>query len=39
MFISMSFTFKGPCNALALTDPGYLISFTLETIRMLLFGV
>ena len=31
MFINMSFRFKGPCNARALTDPGYLISVTLET--------
>ena len=31
MFISMSFRFKGPCNARALTDPGFLISATLET--------
>ena len=32
MFISMSFRFKGLCNARALTDPGYLISVTLETL-------
>ena len=25
------FRFKGPCNARALTDPGYLNSVTLET--------